>query len=343
MLVLRRSSVPHLFVVAALALGGCSGTQNKPGQESLDADPPAGSVDPEAAGKADADLARGIAFVKNEKYADAKPHLERAVEQHPKNAEAAYYLGVSRERTDDRAGAEAAYKKALAADPGFAEAAQNLAALYLDDPPRPDEAIAVLKTALEKTKGSPALLENLAYAYGLKGDVDAASRAYEEAIAKADSPRLRFAYGSMLVEAKQGDKAADHLRKALDGTKDDAPMLGTLGRLLAFSKAYGDCVKALDRAIKLKPAEPEWLVRRGTCKHELKDELGARADYEGAIKAKEDFAAAHYYLGLSLHGDKKLQTATQELEKAVKYGGDSAIGKAAKEKLDSIKGGGKKK
>jgi len=55
----------------------------------------------------------------------------------------------------------------------------------------------------------------------------------------------------MLVEAKQGDKAADHLRKALDGTKDDAPMLGTLGRLLAFSKAYGDCVKALDRAIKV--------------------------------------------------------------------------------------------
>jgi tetratricopeptide (TPR) repeat protein len=141
----------------------------------------------------------------------------------------------------------------------------------------------------------------------------------------------------MLVEAKQPEKAAEHLKSALAGTRDDAPMLATLGRMLAFTKAFRECVDAFDRAIKLKSTDPEWFVRRGTCRHELKDEGGAKADYQAAIKVNPDFAPAHYYLGLSLLAEKNRTAAIAELQTAAKLGGDSPIGKSAKERLASLK------
>jgi Tfp pilus assembly protein PilF len=326
-----------LFSVAALALPACGGSQAPAqGQDALDADPPAGQ--PTQGGPTHAELKQGIDAIKAERYDEAKPLLEKAVEQSPKSSEAHFYLAVARERTGDRAGAEDAYKKSLAIDPGGMEAMTNLSALYLDDPARPDDAIALIKQGLAKAPDSAALHQNLAFAYGLKGDTANASKHFDAALQKGDNAELRLAYGDFLLKQKQPDKAAEQLRKALAQAPDNAAMVGTIAVMLAYSKAFGDCVKGLDRALKLKPDQPDWLVRRGTCRHELKDEPGARADYQAAIKADEKFAAAHYYLGLSHLEDKKIKEGKSELALAAKYGEGSSIGKSALEKLDSLSG-----
>ena len=322
---------------AALSLSAaCGGRQEVP-QEPLVADPPLGASEGAATGASGTELQRGIAYIKNEKYEEAKAHLEKALELKPDSAEASYYLALAKEKTGDRPGAEAAYRKAIEGDPGLTEAALNLAALYLDEPPRPDEAIAVLSAAIGKATDPARLHQNLAYAYGLKKDVANASKAYDSAIAKgADGADVHLAYGLMLLEAKELDRAAAELRKALAAAGDDAAMIATIGRMLGPAKAYGDCVKAFDRAIKLKPEVAELYVRRGTCRHELKDEEGARADYEAAIKAEPKFAAAHYYLGVSLLADKQRQRAYAALEQAGKLGGDTEIGKRAREKVKEL-------
>ena len=317
--------------LAALVLAGCSAPLPPP-SEPLTADPPIGSTSPDD-GAADTELARGIAYIKNDRPEDAKTHLEKSLELKP-SADANYYLGLVRERLHDGPGAEVAYKKALALDGKLAEAAANLGAIYLDDPQRPDEAIAVLTAALAKSPGDVRLGQNLAYAYGLKGEVPNAIKQYDAVLAKGEDAMVRFAYGTMLYEHKELEKAAEQLKKALAGLKDDAPILVTVGRMLGGSKAFGDCVKAFDRAIKLKATEPEWFVRRGTCRHEIKDESGAQDDFRAAIKVDPKFAAAHYYLGLSLLGEKKRAGAIASLEKAAALGGD--IGKAAKEKIDAL-------
>lgn len=319
---------------ALVALAAC-GPAEPPRPPPLTADPPIGASSADD-GAAATELQRGIAYIKNDKYAEAKDHLERSVAL-KKSSEGEYYLGVTREKLGDKPGAEEAYKAALELDPGFAEAAANLSALYLDEPPRPDLAIAVLEAATEKAPGDTRLIQNLAFAHGLKGSVDASSKLYERLLAKDNSAQLRFAYGAMLFDNKQLEKAAVELKKALAATADDPPLLVTIGRMLGGTKSYGDCVAAFDRAIKLKGTDPEWYVRRGTCKHELDDEIGAVADYNAALKVDPKFAAAHYYLGLSLLHDKKRLLAIAELEKAVALGGDSTIGRTAKAKLDEIK------
>ncbi|AUX22341.1 hypothetical protein SOCEGT47_028420 [Sorangium cellulosum] len=322
------------IVALAACAAACGGAQEPP-REALSADPPLGGDEAAQQGASATELDRGIAYIKNERYEDAKRHLERALEHEPGSAEAAYYLGLAREKTGDRAGAEASYKRALEGDPKLEAAALNLAALYLDEPPRPDDAIAVLTRALEQAPDRPALHQNLGYAYGLKRDVASASKHYEASLKAEDSAATRFAYGAMLLEARELDRAAAELKKALAATGDDVAMLATIGRMLGPARAYADCVAAFDRAIKLKP-EAEFHVRRGTCRHELGDEPGARADYQAAIQVDPRFAAAHYYLGLSYLADRKPQSALAALTEAGKLGGDSEIGKRARAKVKEL-------
>lgn len=330
-------AVPAALWSAALAacLAACGGAEERP-REPLLADPPIGGDEAMSSSASSTELDRGVAYIKDEKYEEAKRHLLRAIEIQPNNAEAAYYLGLAREKTGDRAGAEESYRKALAIDPKLEAASLNLAALLLDDPARPDEAIAVLTKALERAPDQPALHQNLGYAYGLKRDVANASKHYEAALKVEDTAQLRFAYGAMLFEAKELDRAAAELKKALAGAGDDVAMLATIGRMLGPAKAYAECVAAFDRALKLKQ-DAELYVRRGTCRHELRDEQGARADYQAAIKVDPKFAAAHYYLGLSFLAERKPQSALAALTEAGKLGGDSEIGKRAREKAKEIR------
>lgn len=323
------------LLLALGALAAC-GAPPPPPREPLTADPPLETNSADMGG-AETELDRGIAYLKSDKPEEARAHLEKSLQLKP-SGDGQYYLGLTKEKLHDLPGAEEAYKKALALDGKLAEAAANLGAIYLDAPPRVDEAIAVLEAASAKSPGDARLAQNLGYAYGVKGDVPSASKQYEAALTKGDDPMLRFAYGTMLFEHKEPEKAAEHLKKALAGVKDDAPLLVTLGRMLGGSKAFAECVTAFDRAIKLKATEPEWFVRRGTCRHELKDEAGAQADFREAIKIDPKFAAGHYYLGLSLLGDKKPTSGTAELEVAAGLGGD--VAKAAKAKLVTL---GKKK
>lgn len=321
----------------ALALAGCGGGQEAVKDPPLDADPPIAEGGGAAKGASGTELDRGIAYIKNEKFEEAKAHLEKAVALDPKSSQAAYYLAVAKEQLGDKKGAEEGYKKAVELDPTNASAAQNLAAIYLEDPPRPDDAIKLLKVALAKTPKDVPLMQNLAYAYSLKDDIENASKQYDAIIAGGgDSVQVRQAYGMLLLQAKQKEKAAEQLRKALDGAEKDGPMLATLGRMFYVAGSYGDCVKAFDKALAAEPEKPDSLVQRGVCRHNLNDKPGARADYEAAIKAKPDHAMAHYYLGDSWLLEKKYDTARIELGKAVKLGEGTDVAKLARKKLDEI-------
>lgn len=327
------------FIVAiglaplAVFAGGCASAP-PPAPTELSADPP---LDGANAGRAESELQRAVAFIKNEKWAEAKAHIDVALADRPDDADANYYLGVVSEGLQDTAAAEAAYRKAIAKDPSLVEAATNLAAIYLEAAsPRADEAIVLLQGALAKKSDDPALLRNLAYALGLKGDVDEASKAYDRLLAKGEDAQVRFAYGSMLADHKQVERAAEQLKKALAAPDLEAPVLASIGMMLGYSKSFTECIGAYDRALKLKPGEAEWLTRRGTCRHGVLDEAGAKADFTAAIKADPTYAAGHFYLGQALLAERKRGSAFDSFTKAAELDKDGPIGKASRDKLATL-------
>ncbi len=143
--------------------------------------------------------------------------------------------------------------------------------------------------------------------------------------------------GTLLFENKRAEEAVPHLLKVAAAKNDDAATLATVGRMLGPGKAFTDCVRIFDRAIALKSDEAELYVRRGVCKHELKNEADAAKDFEAAMKVDGKYQPAHYYAGLSYLAQGKKGLAKDALKRAYNLGKDTPIGKLAKQKVDTIR------
>ena len=104
--------------------------------------------------------------------------------------------------------------------------------------------------------------------------------------------------------------------------------------------AFADCAAAFDKAIQLQPAA-ELHVQRGLCRHELKDDAGAKDDYDKAIKLDGTYAPAWYYLGMHLRDAGKKADAIKAFEKCKQLKPDSPHGKKAAERVAELKKAGK--
>ncbi len=319
---------------SALGLAACSATP--PAEDPLMADPPvtSASTAPATSSK-NPDLVKGELLLQAGKPGEALPLFKAVLTADPKSAEAAFYMAVATEQTQgDPKEVERLYKQAITFDPKLVDAALNLGAIYLAEPARPDEAIATLDKALAHSPGDPKLLINLGYAYSLKKEHAKAVKALQGALPNEDTSEVRLMLGMALFDGGKQKEAVPHLLKAASTMKDDAPTLATVARMVAFGEAFEDCVKLLDRAIKLKGDDPEWYVRRGTCKHELGKEKEAGEDFQAAIKLEPKFQAAHYYLAMSLLAQGRGTDGRLELKKTWELGKDTKLGKLAKDKLE---------
>ncbi len=108
-------------------------------------------------------------------------HLRHATELAPSLAPAWINLGVARRRQGDFEGAESAYQRALAIDPGASAAYRSLAAL-LRVSGRPTEADAVMLDAERRRTDDPLSYLNLAQRSLKTGDVDQARGLYRKAL-----------------------------------------------------------------------------------------------------------------------------------------------------------------
>jgi tetratricopeptide (TPR) repeat protein len=291
---------------------------------------------PSAGDKGGPELDRAVAAIKANDYRSAKAALEQALHKNPKNGAAAYYMGVALENLGDKPGAEQKYKDAMAYAPEIAEASINLGALYLDQS-KWDDAIAVTQKGLAKRSDDPALHANMAMGLRGKGDKEGAAAEYERAIkVVGDNPDLRYAYGELLLAMGNKPKAATELRSALLSAGSNRALLASIGRLLGATGAFADCVSAIDKAIGLGD-DAELRVRRGLCRHGVKDEAGAKSDFEAAVKLDAKFGPAHYYLGEALLTSGNATQAVKEFDAAASLAPQSDLGKKAKEQAQAAR------
>lgn len=72
-----------------------------------------------------------VRLIKHEKYADAIPHLNMALADHPQNADILNYLGYTHRMVGDYSMSLAYYNRALAIDPNHKGVHEYLGELYL--------------------------------------------------------------------------------------------------------------------------------------------------------------------------------------------------------------------
>ncbi|MFO0569559.1 MAG: tetratricopeptide repeat protein [Polyangiaceae bacterium] len=337
-----KQAFSRVVISCALVLAGCgNGAPAKgPNDEPPPFDDPKGG-EPKGptAPASSGEVKQGMDAIQAGDFAKAKEILTRAEAANPKDPQAAFYLGVALENTGDPKGARAKYEKALSLDGKLTEASVNLSALLLDAN-EGKAALDVVEAGLKAAPTHAMLLMNRALALEATGDAAGALAAYGKAVkAQPDNHELRYAWAELLAGAGKKDEALAELRKVA-GSGDEklvvasANVFGKLG-------AFADCVKVLDGAIQ-KKAQADLHTRRGVCRHELKDDAGAKSDYDAALKLDPKFAPAHYYLGMHLKTAGKLKEAQAALEKAIELSGGKGIGEAAKKELDELKAGGGK-
>ena len=78
------------------------------------------------------DYSAALKLIHQERFADAMRYLDKAVAQHPHNADILNYLGYTHRMVGDFPGSLAWYQKALAEDPDHKGAHEYLGELYLN-------------------------------------------------------------------------------------------------------------------------------------------------------------------------------------------------------------------
>ena len=320
----------------ALAVAACGGSAPPAADPSLEeSSPPAGSgsTAPASAPASNANVEKAMSALQSQDFAGAKTILEQARKDDPKDAQAAFYLGVANEGLGDKAGAKEAYKAATSLDPKLPDPAVNLSQLLLDDNDAAG-ALAVIDGALKTLPKHPDLLLNRAVALEALGKKDEALSAY--ATAASVRPKdmvLHAAYGQLLMEAGKQKEGLAELKKAAGA--DDPALLASIASVQTKAGAFDDCIATINRALEQKKV-PALLVRRAMCEDGKKDDKAAEADYQAALAIDANFAPAHHYLGLHL-APKDKKSALEHLDKAATLAGDKGIGPEAKKKAAELR------
>lgn len=158
--------------------------------------------------------------------------------------------------------------------------------------------IAALEKAIATDRGCNAdCYYELADAFAKLGQFDSAAKAAEQALARApQSPWILRAYGSLLSSRGDLARGAELLGRALEKLGDDP---GTLHALALNRSRQGNTAEAiglLERAAKMDPDSAEIWFALGELRFASRDVNGAEAAFREALRAKPDYALAHFNL-----------------------------------------------
>jgi Tfp pilus assembly protein PilF len=326
---------PFASCTLAFALAACGGSAPPAADPSLEDPAPRSSSSAAAAAPAsNANVEKAMSAIQSQDFSGAKILLEQARKDDPKDAQAAFYLGVANEGLNDKPGAIEAYKAALQLDPKLPDPAVNLSQLLLDGNDAAG-ALAVVDGALKQQPKHPELLLNRAVALEALGKKDEALTAYSAAAAaRPKDMMLHAAYGQLLMEAGKQKEGLVELKTASAST--DPALLASIASVQTKAGAFDDCIATINQAMSGQKKLPALYVRRAMCEDGKKDDKAAEADYQAALALDANFAPAHHYLGLHLAAKDK-KAALEHLDKAASLAGDKGIGPEAKKKAAELR------
>jgi tetratricopeptide (TPR) repeat protein len=159
----------------------------------------------------------GRLYLGQQRLDEARREFDRLAERQSNPAGALTMSGVIAQAQGDAPGARARYERAVAADPGAAVAANNLAWIYAESDERLDQALRLAQAAAEALPGSPEVLDTLGWAY-YRNNLPAMAvppliRCLEREPAKAV---CHYHLGLAYASTGDADRAVEALERALD-------------------------------------------------------------------------------------------------------------------------------
>jgi len=167
--------------------------------------------------KAESHNKRGASFLNNGDLNKAFVEFQEALKANPEDKETLNYLGYISYRYGKNKEAESYYKKALAIDPNYSEAVNNLGVTYAALG-QWDEAIDQFNTALkDPTYRTPErAYSNLGFVHYMKEEYREAEKALMEALVRNPvSARALYVLGLVYIKLGDDDLAIDSFMKAI--------------------------------------------------------------------------------------------------------------------------------
>jgi tetratricopeptide (TPR) repeat protein len=258
------------------------------------------------------------------RWEDARADLERALRLKADLHPAWNLLGGVLAQLRDSAGAERAYRRALALKPRHPETHYNLGLCY-QEAGRNDDAIACYRKALELRPAFAQAHNNLANALKARGALDEAMVHYREAM-RLD-PHLADAFsnlGMALQERGRAEEALPLLERALELRPQSPAVLNNLGIAYLERGRPLDAVAAYERALALAPDFHEARTHLGNALAALGEPGRAIACYEAVIAKSPGNADAHSNLGIVLQERGDLDAAAASYARALEARPDHA-------------------
>lgn len=317
-----RSDSVRLFAVAAMTLaaacGGTTTTERTTPMISLGPPP-----DPHPASET---VSRAEGLIADDHPAEAARLLEGEVVARPDDPRAHLVLGIARTLLDDRTGAEAEFRRAIAIDAAYVEAHNELGLLLRDTGRLPD-AVAELRASVEARPDFYDGHYNLALTLEDMGDLEGAEASYRRALeGVTDDPVIRFQHAGLYLRMSRPDDARRELLRARELAPNRIDVLRAIGRTLGRAGFTEDAADTLERAIRGVQHPPsDLLVELAGAQRSARRGSRALETARRAVTEDASSVRAHAMLALVASDAGQATEARTALDRAVALDTEGAL------------------
>lgn len=307
-----------LAIVVSSACGGTSDGRPTTPPISLGPEP-----DPHPASD---EVSRAEALLAENRPAEAARILEAEIAAHPDDPRAHLVLGIARTLLEDATGAEPEFRRALAIDPRYVEAHNELG-LLLRDTDRLAEAISEIEAAVAIRADFHDGWYNLALAKEDAGDLAGADVAYTHALeGLSEDPVLHFQRAGLFARMERRTDAKRELLRARELAPNRVDILRAIARTLVRLNFVEDAAETLDRAVRATRTPPsDLLVEAAGVERSARHGTRALDFARRAVAADPESARANAMLALVASDAGILDEARTALDRAVALDADGSL------------------
>lgn len=269
-------------------------------------------------GQIDALYYLGVLYLQNGVPDAAEEFLTKALKKQPKFAEGYFNLGVALQEQEKLKEAARAYGQAIRGDKRFVPAHLNLGNVYLDLE-QFDRAASTFNKLIKLSPKSAEAHLNYGRAIKEKGDEEAAMSAYRQALEL--NPQYADAHlniGAILLEREELEEAKNSLQQALVFDPNNADAYNNMGVIWKRDSHFDHAISCFAKASSIKPGFSDAHANMAAALYAHGDLKKAEAEVRRSIELSPDSSAAYSILGKVLRDQGRPLESIDALNIAIK-------------------------